>query len=326
MNNEKERLQCRSFWIKVTFPLIIFLNIHGVWEHGESFFVSGFSAPSRKTERTFFQRQEIFTSSSALRVTLIPNNNVNEGDLEEADDRDVSQIKPLFDTSLIDPSKSEQIIDDLYDDDDEDEDYGEPQFYDIDYEDDEDYSELPAVDDLNDQSTYSRDEDAILTEREDRFYVDDKGFRRKVETCILIGVEVVSELRKDRRRNDKMSPNTYDENDWEQYFLLDESLREMRELVKTAGMDIVSEVTQRLNDPNPKTYIGSGKLKETKELLEKLDCCTVVFDAELTPGQQKHLENALNKEVIQNDFLGSEMVSVYIHLKRNVSKLFHFLL
>ena len=318
MNNEIKRLPCRSFWAQITFSLIILLNKHDVWDNGDSSFVSGFSAPSQKTERTFVQRKEVITSSSALRVTLIPSNNINEGDLEEADDRDVSRVKPLFDTSLVDSSESEQIIEDFYDEEDEeDEDYGEPQFYDIDYEDDEDYIEPPSVDDITDQSSYSRDEDAILTEREDRFYVDDKGFRRKVETCILVGVEVVSELRKDRRRISKINPNSYDEDDWEQYFLLEESMREMRELVKTAGMDIITEVTQRLNDPNPKTYIGTGKLKETKELLEKFDCCTVVFDAELTPGQQKHLENALNKEVIQNDFLGSEMVSLYFILKNS---------
>jgi GTP-binding protein HflX len=39
-------------------------------------------------------------------------------------------------------------------------------------------------------------------------------------------------------------------------------------------------------------------------------CCTVVFDAELTPGQQKALENAFNKKVIENDFLGSKQGDV----------------
>ena len=68
------------------------------------------------------------------------------------------------------------------------------------------------------------------------------------------------------------------------------------------------EITQRLNEVNPKTYIGSGKVAETQDLLAKLDSCTVVFDAELSPGQQKALENAFNKEIIQNDFLGADQI------------------
>eukprot|EP00985_Skeletonema_marinoi_P028162 scaffold24220_cov82-Skeletonema_marinoi.AAC.1 len=90
----------------------------------------------------------------------------------------------------------------------------------------------------------------------------------------------------------------------------------MRELIKTAGLNLGGEITQRLQEVNPRTYIGTGKVKEAQQLLdeinEKLDhrnegtCCTVVFDAELTPGQQKALENVFNKKVIENDFLGSD--------------------
>lgn len=71
-------------------------------------------------------------------------------------------------------------------------------------------------------------------------------------------------------------------------------------------MEIVGEVTQRLNDPNPKTYVGTGKVTEAEELLKEHDCSVVVFDAELTPGQQKHLENRFNKKLLQNDFLVQE--------------------
>ena len=97
---------------------------------------------------------------------------------------------------------------------------------------------------------------------------------------------------------------------------LEESMIEMRELIKTAGLDLRGEITQRLQEVNPRTYIGTGKVVEVQTLLGELNtklereglppCCTVVFDAELTPGQQKALENAFNKKVIENDFLGSE--------------------
>lgn len=70
--------------------------------------------------------------------------------------------------------------------------------------------------------------------------------------------------------------------------------------------DFTTEITQRLQEVNPKTYIGSGKVIEAKDLMEEQGACTIVFDAELTPGQQKALENAFNKKMIQNDFLASE--------------------
>ena len=63
------------------------------------------------------------------------------------------------------------------------------------------------------------------------------------------------------------------------------------------------------------TYIGTGKLEEVREMLDKHGSCTIVFDAELSPGQQKALENAFNKQIIQNDFLGSEqLVSFLEHI------------
>jgi GTP-binding protein HflX len=52
--------------------------------------------------------------------------------------------------------------------------------------------------------------------------------------------------------------------------------------------------------------VGSGKVEEAKKFMEEHDCCTIVFDAELTPGQQKALENAFNKNLLQNDFLVQE--------------------
>lgn len=141
-----------------------------------------------------------------------------------------------------------------------------------------------------------RDEADILEEREDRLYVDEYGVKRRVETCLLVGVEDHSA----RRRSDRGS-------DEQPYFTLEESMTEMRELIRTAGLECVGEITQRLHQVNPKTYVGSGKVEEAKELMEEhKDCCTIVFDAELTPGQQKALENAFNKNLLQNDFLVQE--------------------
>jgi len=87
---------------------------------------------------------------------------------------------------------------------------------------------------------------------------------------------------------------------------------EMRELIDTSGMELAGEIIQRMNDVNPRTYIGTGKVQECQQLMDELGSCTVIFDAELSPGQQKTLENIFNKEVIQNDFLGSEQLTVKI--------------
>jgi GTP-binding protein HflX len=155
--------------------------------------------------------------------------------------------------------------------------------------------------DPDDYSFYYRDEDEILTEREDRLYTDENGIQRKVEKCILIGVENLSAQRKAKKAELYYDPLSGEAEP--PCFTLDESMTEMRELVRTAGMEIVGEITQRLQEVNPKTYVGSGKVQEAKALMEEMDCCTIVFDAELTPGQQKSLENIFNRNLLQNDFL-----------------------
>ena len=139
-----------------------------------------------------------------------------------------------------------------------------------------------------------------MTEREDRLYVDENGNRVKVERCILVGVEDLAAMRKSRRnafaqlqqqrhQHNQDGSNMRQEHpeEMEAYFSLEESMNEMRDLIETAGMELVGEITQRMNEVNPKTYIGTGKVKEAQTLLTDLDSCTVVFDAELTPGQQK---------------------------------------
>lgn len=164
-------------------------------------------------------------------------------------------------------------------------------FYDVDYEDD-------LEEGGGDLQQFTRDQDDIMTEREDRLYVDEKGMTRKVEKCLLVGVEDLS-----AKRTSTLNQRHQNPEEMEVYFTLEESMTEMRELIKTAGLDCIGEITQRLQEVNPKTYIGSGKVQEAKEFMEQHDCCTIVFDAELSPGQLKSLENAFNKKAIQNDFL-----------------------
>ena len=156
----------------------------------------------------------------------------------------------------------------------------------------------------DDFSFYYRDDDDMLTEREDRLYMDEKGVRRKVERCILVGVEDLSAQRTAKKKEMYYDPLSGQEE--APCFTLDESLIEMRDLIKTAGMDLCGEITQRLQEVNPRTYIGTGKVKEAQELMEENGCTTIIFDAELSPKQQKMLENSFNRNVIQNDFMVQE--------------------
>ena len=78
---------------------------------------------------------------------------------------------------------------------------------------------------------------------------------------------------------------------------VESSLAELERLVDTAGADTVGTLTQKLEAPNPKTFVGSGKAAEIAEVVQALAADLVVFDDELTPSQQSNLEKVVGKEV-----------------------------
>jgi GTP-binding protein HflX len=78
----------------------------------------------------------------------------------------------------------------------------------------------------------------------------------------------------------------------------DQSLDELALLVDTAGADAVARVVQRRAAPDPGTYLGRGKIDEIRSLAEHLDVDTVVFDDELSPGQQFNLEKLLGRTAL----------------------------
>lgn len=78
---------------------------------------------------------------------------------------------------------------------------------------------------------------------------------------------------------------------------LDDSLEELENLAETADVDVVGYVTQNLDSPNPKTFIGSGKVEEVKMLAEELDADMVIFDNELSPRHQRELEKAFGESL-----------------------------
>lgn len=77
-----------------------------------------------------------------------------------------------------------------------------------------------------------------------------------------------------------------------------ESLDELAQLIDTAGADEVARITQRRDSPDSTYYIGKGKAEELKELCLALDSDTVVFDNELSPGQQFNLEKLLGRTAL----------------------------
>ena len=67
---------------------------------------------------------------------------------------------------------------------------------------------------------------------------------------------------------------------------LKEFLEELEFLSVTAGGKVVKKYTQRINTPNPKTFIGKGKIDEIQKYIKSKDISIVVFDDELSPTQQ----------------------------------------
>ncbi len=83
----------------------------------------------------------------------------------------------------------------------------------------------------------------------------------------------------------------------ESFLPLEDSLTELALLADTAGLDVVGEMIQRLDRPNPDTLIGSGKVQELKALVEETLAQVVIFDDELNPRHQRELEEALGQNV-----------------------------
>ena len=78
----------------------------------------------------------------------------------------------------------------------------------------------------------------------------------------------------------------------------EEGLDELSLLIDTAGADEAARLTQRRDSPDSTFYIGKGKVDELKEVCLALDVDTVVFDNELSPGQQYNLEKALGRTAL----------------------------
>jgi GTP-binding protein HflX len=78
---------------------------------------------------------------------------------------------------------------------------------------------------------------------------------------------------------------------------LNDSLAELALLSNTSGLDVVGELTQKLDRPHVKTYIGPGKVEELKTLVEETLSQVIIFDDELSPRHQRELQEIMGRNV-----------------------------
>ncbi|MDF0714678.1 GTPase HflX [Muricauda sp. 334s03] len=82
-----------------------------------------------------------------------------------------------------------------------------------------------------------------------------------------------------------------------------EYLDELEFLTYTAGGEVEEKFVQRIDVPNPKTYIGSGKMEEVRKYVKENEIGSVIFDDELSPAQQNNIEKLLRCKVLDRTSL-----------------------
>lgn len=95
-----------------------------------------------------------------------------------------------------------------------------------------------------------------------------------------------------------------------------EEIQELRNLAFACDIEIVSEITQTLNSPHVKTYINQGKVEQVHTLTEVYDPVDwILFDKELSPSQQRNLENALGVLIMDKTYLILQIFEKRAHTK-----------
>ncbi len=90
-------------------------------------------------------------------------------------------------------------------------------------------------------------------------------------------------------------------------------LRELEELLRTAGVAAVGELVQHREHPHPNTYLGSGKLDELKAEIRRADANLVACDDELAPRQERNLEATLGVPVIDRTAIILDIFAAHAH-------------
>ncbi|HPW67562.1 MAG TPA: GTPase HflX [Salinivirgaceae bacterium] len=99
---------------------------------------------------------------------------------------------------------------------------------------------------------------------------------KKIEKAVLVGL-ITNEQNEER---------------------IKEYLDELEFLSYTAGVETIKHFTQKLDFPNPKTFVGTGKLDEIKEFISENDVDLIIFDDELSPSQLRNIEKIVNCRIL----------------------------
>ena len=83
---------------------------------------------------------------------------------------------------------------------------------------------------------------------------------------------------------------------------MEDSLDELANLARAAGAEVMATVSQNLSRPTSH-YLGKGKIEEVKRLKSLNECSVVIFDDELSPTQQRNLEQTIGEKVIDRSAL-----------------------
>lgn len=123
--------------------------------------------------------------------------------------------------------------------------------------------------------------------------ITSKFNRSEMPSAILVGVDIGT----------RYDSGTADNSTFEEYNV-EKSLDELERLLDTAGGKVFARMIQVKQTPDPRTFIGSGKLEELAELCRNNDIELAVFDTELSPSQIRNIENALeNVTVVDRSML-----------------------
>ena len=93
----------------------------------------------------------------------------------------------------------------------------------------------------------------------------------------------------------------------------EESVEEIKELVLSADMNIVSTVNIKRSAPDPKYFLGSGKAEEVKFIIQESKADTVIFNHNLSPSQERNLEKYFSLSHKENSLV---KIIVLIRLKQ----------
>ncbi len=123
--------------------------------------------------------------------------------------------------------------------------------------------------------------------------VSDRDIFVTVQKALLVGIILRNETRADK----------------------EESLKELTNLVKTAGSTPYIVQTKRIDKIDPKTFIGKGSIKELEDISKANDIDVVVFDCELTPNQQKELRVIFQCDVVDRTGLILDIFALHAQSK-----------